>query len=172
MNEILIPQEGEYGHFYEGYISWVKGKDIPKLLLSQIEEIRGLYEKMGEEKSNISYAPGKWTAKEVLGHITDTDRIMCFRALCFARGEKAALPGFDQDKYVASAHFNDMPLIRLLEDFEMSRYVITSLLKSLPVDSLKKTGVANENDVSVRALFNIIPGHTQHHLYILKERYL
>ncbi|WP_373523958.1 DinB family protein [Aquiflexum sp.] len=171
MNELLTPQEGEYGHFYEGYISWVKGKDIPKLLLSQIEEIRGLYEKMGEEKSNIAYSPGKWTAKEVLGHITDTDRIMCFRALCFARGEKAALSGFDQDKYVASAHFNNMPLVRLLEDFEMSRYAITSLLNSLPVESLKNTGIANETVVSVRALFNIIPGHTQHHLNILREKY-
>lgn len=172
MNEILIPQEGEYGQFYEGYISWVKGKDIPKLLLSQIEEMRGLYEKMGEEKSKRAYAIGKWTAKEVLGHITDTDRIMCFRALCFARGESAALPGFDQDKYVETAHFNEVPLVRLLEDFEMSRYAITSLLNSLPVKSLKNNGIANETPVSVRALFNIIPGHTQHHLNILREKYI
>lgn len=172
MNEILIPQEGEYGQFYEGYISWVKGKDIQKLLLSQIEEIRGIYEKMGEEKSNHAYAVGKWTAKELLGHITDTDRLMSFRALCFARGEKAALPGFDQDEYVKTANFNSISLTRLLEDFEMSRYAITSLLNSLPVESLKNTGIANETVVSVRALFNIIPGHTQHHLNILREKYL
>jgi len=171
MNELLIPQEGEYGQFYEGYISWVKGKDIPKILLNQIEEIRGYYEKLGEEKSNLAYAPDKWTAKEVLGHITDTDRMMCFRALCFARGEKAALPGFDQDQYVATAGFNGIPLVRLLEDFEMSRYALTSMLKSLPMESLKNTGIANENVVSVRALFNIIPGHTQHHLNVLKEKY-
>lgn len=171
MNEILTPQEGEYGQFYEGYISQVKGKDIPKLLLSQMEEIRQFYEKMGEDKSNHAYAKGKWTAKEVLGHVTDTDRMMGFRALCFARGEKATLPGFDQDDYVASAQFNSIPLARLLEDFEMSRYSITSLLNSLPVESLKNAGIANENTVSVRALFNIIPGHTQHHLNILKERY-
>lgn len=172
MNEKLTPQEGEYGKFYEGYVSWVKGKDIPKLLLSQIEEVRGLFEQMGEEKSNLAYAPDKWTAKEVLGHITDTDRMMCFRALCFARGEKAALPGFDQDKYVAAAGFNQVSLVKLLEDFEMSRYSIASLLNSLPEASLTNIGIANENTVSVRALFNIIPGHTQHHLNILREKYL
>ena len=171
MNEILTPQEGEYGKFYEGYIFWVKRKDIHKLMLLQIEEVRMLFEKMGEEKSKLAYAPGKWTAKEVLGHITDTDRMMCFRALCFARGEKAALPGFDQDQYVQTAGFNDIPLVRLLEDFEMSRYAITSMLKSLPLESLKNIGIANEYEVSVRALFNIIPGHTQHHLNILRERY-
>jgi hypothetical protein len=171
MNEILTPQEGEFAPFYSGYVAWVKGKDIPKLLLSQIEEVRFLFEKMGEEKSLKAYAMGKWTPKEVLGHIIDTDRIMCFRALCFARGEKSELPGFDQDTYVSNAHFNNIPLPKLLEDFEMSRYSLTSLLQSLPVDSLTNIGIANGAYVSVRALFNIIPGHTQHHLNILKEKY-
>ena len=115
MNEMLTPQEGEFAPFYSGYVAWVKGKDIPKVLLSQIEEVRFLFEKMGEEKSLKAYAPGKWTPKEVLGHIIDTDRIMCFRALCFARGEKSELPGFDQDAYVSNAHFNNIPLPKLLE---------------------------------------------------------
>ncbi len=171
MNEILTPQEGEFAPFYSGYIAWVKGKDIPKVLLSQIEEVRFLFEKMGEEKSQKAYAMGKWTPKEVLGHIIDTDRIMCFRALCFARGEKSELPGFDQDAYVSNAHFNNIPLPKLLEDFEMSRYSLSSLLQSLPLDSLTNIGIANGVNVSVRALFNIIPGHTQHHLNILEEKY-
>lgn len=171
MNEILTPQEGEFAPFYSGYIAWVQGKDISKILLSQIEEVRVLFEKMGEENSQKAYAPGKWTPKEVLGHMIDTDRMMCFRALCFARGEKSELPGFDQDVYVSNAHFNNITLAKLLEDFEMSRYSLTSLLQSLPIDSLTNMGIANGAKVSVRALFNIIPGHTQHHLNVLKEKY-
>jgi len=171
MNELMVPREGEYESFYTGYINWVKGKDIPTLLLDQVAEIREFYLKMGEEKSLLAYAPGKWTAKEVLGHIIDTDRIMTFRALCFARGEHASLPGFDQDQYVATADFNNIPLAALLEDFELSRKAAVSLLKNLPETSYSNMGNANGFYVSVRALFNIIAGHTQHHLNILRTKY-
>jgi hypothetical protein len=172
MNELLIPQEGEYESYFSRYVNRVQGKDIPSLLLDQVKEIRGFYEEMGEEKSLLSYEPGKWTAKEVLGHIIDTDRIMTFRALCFARGEKAALPGFDQDDYVATADFNAIPLDDLLEDFELSRKALRSLLKNLPKSSYANIGNANGLSVSVRALINIVGGHAEHHLKILKERYV
>jgi hypothetical protein len=172
MNELLVPQEGEYESYYTGYVNYVKGKDIPALLLAQVTEIREFYEVMGEQKSLLAYAPGKWTAKEVLGHIIDTDRIMIFRALCFARGEKAALPGFDQDQYVATADFNSIPLSDLLEDFGQSRKALVSLIKNLPESSYSNLGNANGFKVSVRALINIIAGHLQHHLLILRQRYV
>ncbi|MCH6202172.1 DinB family protein [Aquiflexum sp. LQ15W] len=171
MNELLVPHEGEYESYYTGYVNWVIGKDVPTLLLEQVDEIRKFYEQMGEEKSLLAYETGKWTGKEVLGHIIDTDRIMTFRALCFARGEKAALPGFDQDQYVATADFNNIPLSALLEDFELSRKALVSLLKNLPESTYANIGVANGFQVSVRALFHIIAGHAQHHLNVLMLKY-
>lgn len=172
MNESLVPHEGEYESYYTGYVNWVKGKNIPALLLEQVEEIREFYEQMGEEKSLLAYEPGKWTGKEVLGHIIDTDRIMTFRALCFARGEKAALPGFDQDQYVVNADFNKIPLSALLDDFELSRKALVSLVKNLPESSYSNIGNANGFRVSVRALIHIIAGHAQHHINVLKQKYV
>lgn len=172
MNELLIPQEGEYNPYYETYFNWVKGKDLFKILLSQIEEVRNFFEKMGEEKSMLAYAEGKWSAKEVLGHITDTDRVMAYRALSIARGEQASLPGFDQDAYVQTALFNEVPLVRLLEEFEMTRYALVSMLRNIPESTYANLGVANNVPVTVRALINIIAGHTIHHMNILRERYV
>jgi hypothetical protein len=172
MNEQMIPREGEYGAYYEGYISYVKGQDIPAMLLSQIGEVRNFFEKLGESKSNLAYAEGKWSAKEVLGHMTDTDRIMACRALCIARGEKHSLPGFDQDAYVLEGNFNDVSLVQLLEEFEMSRYALASMFKNIPISAYSNLGTANHNPASVRALLHIIAGHTEHHLHVLKEKYL
>lgn len=172
MNELLVPREGEYESYYTGYVNWVIGKDIPSLLSEQVDEIRKFYKQMGEEKSLLAYEPGKWTGKEVLGHIIDTDRIMTFRALCFARGEKASLPGFDQDQYVVNADFNNIPLSALLEEFEFSRKALVSLLKNLPESSYTNIGNANGFRVSVRALIHIIAGHAQHHINVLKQKYV
>lgn len=172
MNEMLVPQEGEYQSYYTGYVNWVIGKDIPVLLTEQVSEIKQLFQTMGEEKSLKAYAPDKWTAKEVLGHIIDTDRIMTFRALCIARGEKASLPGFDQDLYVASAEFNKIPLSSLLEDFELSRKALVSLFGTLQESTYANIGIANGFEVSVRALIHIIAGHAQHHLNVLKQMYV
>ncbi|PSL02301.1 DinB family protein [Cecembia rubra] len=172
MNELLIPQAGEYGAYYENYISWVKGRDIPEILISQIQEVRNIYDKLGESKSNLAYTEGKWSAKEVLGHITDTDRIMAYRALSIARGENTSLPGYDQDAYVIHGKFNEIALGHLLEEFELSRFALVSMLKNLPKSSYANVGIANNTSVTVRALFNIIAGHTIHHLNILKDRYI
>ncbi|AFL85207.1 hypothetical protein Belba_2662 [Belliella baltica DSM 15883] len=171
MNENLIPKEGEYAPYYGKYIEKIIGQDISKLLLNQIEEVRRYFESKGEESSGTAYGPGKWTAKEVLNHIIDTDRVMTFRAMCFARGEKASFPGFDQDIYVANSDANQVPLMNLLEDFEMSRYALVSMMKTLPQESFTRFGNASGHEVSVRALFHIMAGHTLHHLTILKERY-
>lgn len=171
MSVLSTIEEGEYAPYYEVYISNVEERDIPGVLMAQIEEVRRFYEQLGEVKSKLAYAKGKWTAKEVLGHISDTDRIMTFRALCFARGEEASLPGFDQDAYVKASRFNELPLAQLIEDYELSRYNTVSLLKNLADQALLRSGYANGSKATVRALFHIIAGHTQHHLNILKEHY-
>jgi len=106
-----------------------------------------------------------------LGHIIDTERIMTFRALCFARGEKASLPGFDQDPYVLNARFGEVPTDYLLEDFVAQRKALLTMVKILPESSLDNVGHANANPITPRALFWIIPGHLTHHLRVLKERY-
>ena len=171
MKDMMQPNESEFAPFYAGYISNVIGKNIPGILLSQIEEVKMFFKALGEEGCGNSYAPGKWTQKEVLGHLTDTDRIMTFRALSFARMKNSTLPGFDQEHFVKTADIKNIPLSDLLEDFEMSRMATVSLLRNLPKNTLLNIGIANGFDVSVRALFNIIAGHTVHHMNILKEQY-
>ncbi|GGZ25789.1 hypothetical protein GCM10007049_17940 [Echinicola pacifica] len=171
MNERLVPSEGEYGEFYETYISKVRGRDLDALMLSQVEDLRQYFEGMKEEQAAQSYEEGKWSLKELIGHINDTEKVMLYRALCIARGEKQSLPSMDQEEYVAKGNFNDQPLALLLEDFELTRFVIRNFFRSLSPDALTYTGSANGYTTSVRALMNIIPGHFLHHMQILKERY-
>src|SRR5690554_329987 len=113
---ITPPEVNEYGEYYEKYVSKVRGSDIAELLLSQVEELRFIIEQIPEEAAVQPYAPQKWTYKQLLGHLNDTEKIMFFRALCVARNEQQPLPGFDQDGYVNAANFNDAPLSDLLED--------------------------------------------------------
>jgi hypothetical protein len=171
MNEIVEIEKGEYAPYYEGYVQLVMGLPLMKVLEKQVSGMKDVFEKLGE-KSQESYAPGKWTAKEVLGHIIDTDRIMAMRALCFARGEQNSLPGFDQDAYITMASFNEVPLDLLLKDYELNRHALLSFIRTLPVEAWQRVGVANHFEFSVRALLAIIAGHSAHHLNILKERYL
>ncbi|MEX2592450.1 MAG: DinB family protein [Anditalea sp.] len=164
-----FPVKGEYGDSYEAYIAKVKGQDISALLVSQIEELRFFFDQLSEEKAGKSYLKGKWSYKQLLGHINDTEKVMFFRALCFARNEKQPLPGFDQDDYVNAANFNDIHLTNLLEDFDLTRRSLSYFLKNLPEEAFSRTGTVNEQTMSVRALLHIIPGHFEHHLTILKS---
>ncbi len=171
IDDKLIPEEKEYGSFYETYISYVRGKDPVELMLSQVNTLREYFVGITEEKAQLSYDDGKWTFKEVIGHINDTEKIMLYRALCIARNEKIKLPGYEQEEYVKAADFNRLPLTVLLDDFEQSRKLIVSFFKNLPEEALTRMGNANGYDLSVRALLNIIPGHFEHHMRILHERY-
>jgi hypothetical protein len=171
MNNIQQPKEGEYANYFKGYLALNSTESYQEQLMTQIESCFSLFETKGEEWANKAYAEGKWTPKEVLGHIIDTERIMTFRALCFARGEKSPLPGFEQDEYVANAEFNQVHFQDLLKDFKNHRLALLSLIKTLPEESLSNLGLASGNSISPRALFWIIPGHFAHHFSILKERY-
>ena len=171
MKTLNQPKKGEYSNFYSTYLNLLTGNNYEELILEQIDLLNSLFEEKGKEWAEKSYAEGKWTAKEVLGHIIDTERIMTFRALCFARGEKSALPGFDQDPYVLNARFGQVPVEHLLEDFKAQRMALLSMIRILPEDTLDLVGQASGNPITPRALLWIIPGHFKHHYQIFKTKY-
>lgn len=171
MNQFSTPKKGEFPSYYESYIDKIPEANYDELIRAQLLEIRNLFASKPANWENISYAPGKWTPKEVLGHMIDTERIMTFRALCFARGEHQSLPGFNENDYVSAANFGEIALEDLLADFEAQRIALLSLIKTLKESDLDKVGKANEKPITPRALFWIIPGHFIHHIQVLNERY-
>jgi hypothetical protein len=171
MNSFTLPQTGTYPSYYHTYISKVSEQNYLELIRSQVREIRELFESKGEGWDIKPYETGKWTPKEVLGHITDTDRVMTFRALCFSRGDQNSLPGFEQDPYVINGGYNKVETELLLADFEAERAALGTLVQTLNENVLDNIGTANGNLISPRSLLWIIPGHFIHHMNILKERY-
>jgi hypothetical protein len=167
---IQRPKEGEYAKYYENYINKA-GDKIFKILESQVLDVRALMSEVPFEKENYSYAPGKWTLKEVLGHINDSERIMGYRALCIARGEKNKLPGFDENAYVGNTDYSKRSLNDLAHEFGVIRDSNIILFNSFIEKDLNRKGIANENEISVRALIYVIAGHVNHHLDIIRERY-
>lgn len=171
MKLLDFPNKGDYPPYFEPYLSHVSDKDFEKQILSQIEELKIFFKSKKDDWVNTPYGEGKWSPKEVLGHITDTERIMTFRALSIARGERSALPGFDQDPYVQNAKFGGVLTCELINDFELQRLSTLSLINTLPEESLDRVGNANGNSFTTRALFWIISGHFIHHFKVLKEKY-
>lgn len=164
------PQTQEYPEWAKRYISLVEG-NIVEILTSQAVDFPNFVNNL-IEKADYAYAPGKWTIKEMIGHIVDTERILTYRLLCIARGEKASLPGFEEDDYVANAHFKDRSLFSLSEEFTLMRKSHLYLINSLNEEELDRMGNANGKNISVRALVYILAGHIMHHIGIVKERYL
>lgn len=165
------PQAGEYAPYYDKYISLVHGNDILGALEAQRLLMMQLFAAHGERDGNFRYAADKWTVKEVLGHVNDSERVFAYRALCIARGEQAQLPGFEQDDYVRTGQFSDRPLGTLGEEFGHIRGATIALFRSLSKEAWQRRGIANKIEVSVRALAYIIAGHELHHRLILEEKY-
>jgi len=166
------PEKSEYATSYEGYVSRVPDGDIVGALSKQLEETLALIKSIPEERGNYRYAEGKWTIKELLGHVIDSERVFAYRALRFGRGDTTPLSGFEQDDFVRGADFNKRSLKDLAEEYEHVRRSTVSLLASLEDDAWHRRGTANNNEVSVRALAFIMAGHERHHLEILRTRYL
>jgi hypothetical protein len=137
-----------------------------------LEESRALLAGISEETSLHRYAPDKWSIRELLNHITDTERAFAFRALWFARGFTSPLPGYDQNIAAAGAAADNIAWAAHVEEFERVRLSTISLFRNMPAEGWKRSGIASDNPVSVRALAFIIAGHVAHHLTILRERYL
>jgi len=166
------PDATEYAPYYGKYISLVSDSDILTLLSQQLDVTLALLGSISESQANYRYAPGKWSIKELVGHMIDTERIFAYRALRFARNDKTPLQGFEQDDYIRGASFDDCALSDLASEFEHVRRSSLSLFKQLSEEAWKRTGTASDNEVSVRALAYIIAGHELHHIEILRSRYL
>lgn len=172
---VARPQAGEYAPYYDRYISLVvpkaQGEDILHTLDEQRRHTMTLLCGRDEEDGNFRYAPEKWSAKEVLGHVCDTERIFAYRALRIARGDATPLAGFEQDDYMRNGPFAQGQLSELIEDFIAVRRATLSLLRNLDEAAWTRRGSANKNEVTVRALAYIIAGHELHHRRILEEKY-
>src|SRR3989339_360641 len=167
----MRPNKNDYAPYYERYISLVEGDDINKILSSQSKETQEVLNSFPGAMGSYCYEPGKWTVKEVIGHLIDTERVMAYRAMCFARGEHQQLPGFDQDAYVKFGNFNQKELFELIYEFRLLRDSNMILAKGFTQEALQRRGIANKNEVTVLALLYIIAGHEKHHMNILIERY-
>jgi uncharacterized damage-inducible protein DinB len=168
---ISRPQPGEYAPYYDRYIALVPGEDILTTLDQQRRQTMLLLSGRNEEDGNFRYAPEKWSAKEVLGHVCDSERVFAYRALRFSRGDSTPLAGFEQDDYVRNGPFANRSLEDLIEEFIAVRRATLSLLRNLDEVAWMRRGVANKNEVTVRALAYIIAGHELHHRRILQEKY-
>lgn len=166
------PQPGEFAAFYEKYIALIPGTDILGALEAQRLVMSQLLTARSEREGNFRYAPDKWTVKEVAGHVTDSERIFAYRALRIARADQTPLSGFEQDDYVKTGGFNERTLADLAEEFAHVRGATIALLRGLDEAAWQRRGVANKNEVSVRALAYIIAGHELHHRRVLEEKYL
>lgn len=169
----MVP-ENEYHPYYKSYIHDLasSGKSIVQILTETSAELNQVLMNLPEEKENYQYAEGKWTIKELLQHIIDTERIFNYRALCFARNDKTSLPGFEQDDYNDTAHANDRGFKEILNEFNAVRISTITLYNSFSEEALKRIGTASENPMSVRALGYLTSGHQKHHINVFKERYL
>jgi DinB superfamily len=166
------PEKTEYAAYYETYVSLVEETDIVSALQNQADELREIFSQMSDEKGLYRYADGKWSIKELLGHLIDGERVFAYRALRFARADKTELAGFDQDPYIENANFDAVKLSDLLDEMLFLRKANTLFFNNLNEEAWNRTGVASENEISVRAISYILVGHIRHHVKILKERYL
>jgi uncharacterized damage-inducible protein DinB len=158
--------------WYHKYIHQIDEADLNKAIEENTEKALQFLRSISEDKWNYRYAEGKWSIKEMIQHIIDAERIFSFRALCFARQDKTPLPGFEENDYAAASKADNRTRQELLSEFETVRHSVEQLYASFDEEQLAATGIANNNSISVNAIGFIIPGHMQHHLTILQERYL
>jgi len=166
------PLKGDYPKYFEAYFKNINDENPIELMESQKFELLDLLSTLNESKANYSYEKGKWSIKEVLGHLIDSERVFCYRAVAIARGETQSLPGFEQDDYVNNGNFNARELSNLLDEYQKIREATIPLFKSFDETIYDRRGTANNNPLTVRAVMFLIPGHEKHHINILKDRYL
>lgn len=165
------PARGEYDEYYGTYVGKVPDGDVVDMLEQQVVATIDPLRSLDASRAEHAYAPGKWTVKEVIGHITDAERVFTQRAFRFARGDQTPLPPFDENAYVPSGQFNRRTLDDLLDEFRAVRAATVALFRNLPEDAWTRTGTASGASASVRALAWITAGHELHHRGLLEERY-
>jgi len=169
---ISRPAKSEYAPYFGTYIDKVDDGDVLDILAKQIDQTVATLSRVPEKDAGYRYAPGKWSIKEIVGHMSDTERIFVYRGLCFARGDAQPLPGFDENTYVSNASFDDRTLKDHLDEFRAVRAATMFFLKGLNARELMRSGTANNNPYTVRSIPYILAGHEKHHMGVVKERYL
>lgn len=164
------PAPTEYAPYYANYISQVPEEDVLAALESQLADMLAVLRGTPESQGDVRHAPFKWSVKEVVGHLADCERVMGYRALRFARSDDTPLPSFDENAYVPAGEFDSRTLADLTDELEAVRRSHLALFRGLPESAWARTGLANNNPVSVRALAYIIVGHSRHHTAILRQR--
>jgi hypothetical protein len=166
------PDLKQVPEWYHGYINHVNGNDFLSEMKKQTPEVIRFFKRIPAAKHNFKYAKGKWTPKDLLQHIIDAERIFAYRALCFARKDKTPLPSFDENDYASSSRASKREWKVLVEELKTVRASNEMLFSSFNREQLNSIGIANNNPISVNAIGFIMVGHLQHHINILRERYL
>lgn len=166
------PQKGDYAEYYEKYIALVPSGDFLEILQGQHQDLIRLLSPLSDQQADFRYAAGKWSIKEVLGHINDAERIFAYRLLRIARGDQTPLASFEQDGYIQTGNFSSRKLADLLPEFSSVREATITLIRSLDDAAWLRRGVASQKEITATALAFIIAGHERHHRIILEERYL
>jgi hypothetical protein len=166
------PLESEYAPYYQSYVAHVSETDILPVLRSQMDELDVLLEHVEPKRETFRYAEGKWSIRELVGHLIDAERVFGYRTFCIARGEQQNLPGFDQNVYMLTAPYDRIELEDLLSELRLIRLGNIAMLRTLDEEAWSRTGTANDNQITVRALAFIIAGHVRHHMGVLREKYL
>lgn len=166
------PGKDEYAEWYAGYVARVLESDIIAALASQPDDLDALLSAVPEESTTFRYAEGKWSIRQLVGHLIDGERVFALRAFCFSRGETAGLPGFDENAYIANSSYDNVPCSELRREFRTVREASVMLLGRLGADEWMRRGTASGWPVSVRALAYIMVGHPRHHMGVIGERYL
>lgn len=162
----------DFQKYIQRYLDQIPSKDWLAELTKSEDKTLGIFSNLTEEQSKFAYDEGKWTLKGVLLHLADTERVFQYRILAFARGEKANLPGFDENEYADNSHANERSLESLVEEYKLVRASSKILLKTMNSSALQNTGIANGHEISVETIGKLIIGHNYHHVNIIEERYL
>ena len=165
------PTQDEYAPYYARYITRVPAGDLLTLLADQAATFRATFGSQAESRAGFRYAPGKWSLREVIGHLIDTERVFTFRAISFARGEQHPLPSFDQDAWVPPAQFDARPLDTLVDEWAPQRAATIAMVRGLPEDALKRRGIASDFSFTVSALLHIPHGHLEYHFEHVRTHY-
>ena len=170
LREISLPAAEEFGAYYQGYINKIEGNPI-EVLSKQIDEYTDFIHE-NCDRMDYRYAEGKWSIRESLIHLIDTEQIFAYRALRISRGDKSPLAGFNQDDYIKNNNFDHITPWDILEEFTHQRRATLSMIKKFTDEQIGRIGVASETNTSVRALIYIMAGHAQHHIDLFNDRYL
>lgn len=165
------PRADEYAAYYARYVTKVPEGNLIDILTAQATTLERLLRNLDDARAGFTYAPGKWTVRQVVGHLIDTERVFTYRALSIARADPARLPSFDQDAWEPYGNFNARPLNDLLDEWLSVRDHTLTLVAGLPEDALDRRGIASDLEFTVRALLHIPPGHIAYHLEILYTHY-